>query len=57
MSELNEKTEITEMNIDEMSRLAEDVMQQLYVNYIDYGNCAIDFLERVRNRPEEDPVL
>lgn len=36
MNGIYEKVEITEANIEEMSRLAEDVMHQLYMNYQDY---------------------
>lgn len=36
MNGIHEKIEITEVNIEEMSRLAEDVMHQLYTNYQDY---------------------
>lgn len=42
MKSMFRKIEITEANIEEMCRLAEDVMQQLYMRYESYDEDGND---------------
>lgn len=49
MNGIHEKIEITEVNIEEMSRLAEDVMHQLYMNYQDYDADGRDIFTKYYN--------
>lgn len=46
MNGIGEKVKITEANIEEMSRLAEDVMHQLYMNYYAYDAEGQDIFEK-----------
>lgn len=53
MNGIYEKVEITETNIEEMSRLAEDVMHQLYMNYQDYDADGRDIFTKYYNTEED----
>lgn len=46
MNDIYRKIEITEANIEEMCRLAEDVMDQLYMNYIGYDEDGNDIFQK-----------
>lgn len=46
MNDIYRKIEITEANIEEMCRLAEDVMHQLYMNYTDYDEEGNDIFQK-----------